>query len=733
MNSLKFGSFLVFFAVTLPCVGAPEPWDAPFVTDAAAVLQRATQISADEDANVLVLLDDYRISIDARGRARETHRKVYRILKEEAVEDWSVVEESYQPWREQKPSIRARVITKTGSMHVLDAKTIADAPEQQFDASTFSDTRTVRAPLPAVETGAVVEFEIATDWVPAFAEAGITQRLLVLDRVPFQHFHVSIDAAKGVPLRTIYRQIPDAAVRKTSSNDATHIECDLGPRKARKNFEGGLPPDVSQFPYVAFSTATSWQVLAARYAEIVERQIQAADVKALVGSVTAGETPIMIVGRLSTELHRNIRYTGVEFGESAVIPAQPADVLQRKFGDCKDKSALLVAMLRAAGLKASVALLRSGFSTDVDPSLPGLDLFDHAIVFVDGPQPLWVDATANHARAGILPSGDQGRLALIAAKETTDLVKLPEQTNTVDRNVFEVRFKDYGPGTIVETMESNGPSEMFLRNAYAANDNAKAALERYVKSAYAAKSLGTFDLAGKDDLTQPVRVTVEARDTRQVMTTTESAQIVLSATTLTSRLPYDLHRFQDRDEKESNSKRVNDYFFDEAGIRKPIYKLHPPALYQPANLPLSSSLNLGPLKLMRNYKKDADGVVEAEYTLEIPKRRITPMEYEQLREDLEKYDSQLSSRYQFRTRDSGVASDRRDVEGAGAHARERGEASGRGKLAHATFACINFGWIGPACACRGATGDRTGTGFLLGMADARLGVAERFVRSASAR
>jgi len=323
MAHLKLAPLLFLFLLNLRTARGAEPWDAPFAADASAILKRANQIpTADEDASVQILLEDHRISLEANGRARSTIRKVYRILKEDAVEDWASIEQAYQPWREQKPVIRARVITKAGSLHTLDPKTIADAPEQQFDASTFSDTRTVRAPLPAVEPGAVVEFEVATDSGPAFAEAGIIERLVVIDSVPIERFHVTIDAANGIPLQTVYRQIPDSAVRKTSSKGTTHIECELRPLKVRKEFELGLPPDTSTYPYFAFSTASSWKGLAARYAEIVDRQIQSAEVRALVASLPPGATPLELAGRLATELHRNIRYTGVEFGESAVIPAR---------------------------------------------------------------------------------------------------------------------------------------------------------------------------------------------------------------------------------------------------------------------------------------------------------------------------------------------------------------------------------------------------------------------------
>jgi tetratricopeptide (TPR) repeat protein len=338
----------------------------------------------------------------------------------------------------------------------------------------------------------------------------------------------------------------------------------------------------------------------------------------------------------------------VEFGEAAVVPAMPSEVLQRRFGDCKDKSALLVAMLRAAGLEANVALLRSGYGPDVDPNLPGLDLFDHAIVYVDGPRPLWIDATANHLRAGILPSEDQGRFALIAQKETAALVRIPEQMDSLDRRENAVQFKDFGWGSITEVMDSSGPSEAYLRSAYSANDNAKTVLEKYVKSAYLAKRLGAYELAGKDDLSQPVRVTVQAVETPQVVTGVDSANVLLGASLLIDSLPYEFRTvIPVTAAKEPEPARTNGFFFEQAGVTERVFKLYPPTLYRVGSLPAAARMELGPLRLSQTYKADANGVVEADFRLEIPKRRISVAEYEAVRAALQKYSAALSERISF--------------------------------------------------------------------------------------
>src|SRR4051812_40970118 len=71
-----------------------------------------------------------------------------------------------------------------------------------------------------------------------------------------------------------------------------------------------------------------------------------------------------------------------------------------------------------------------GPGPDVNSDLPGMNEFDHAIVYVPPPagggEPLWIDATAEYSQVGTLPSMDQGRLALIIAEGTTALTPTPE-------------------------------------------------------------------------------------------------------------------------------------------------------------------------------------------------------------------------------------------------------------------------------------------------------------------
>ena len=109
-----------------------------------------------------------------------------------------------------------------------------------------------------------------------------------------------------------------------------------------------------------FSTGSSWQNLARRYSDIVDKQIAGDDLKKFtrdaVGNATARS---VVIARALAAVEKNVRYAGVESVSRRSCRA-PHTVLGNKYGDCKDKATLLVAMLREAGIAAHVALLRAG-------------------------------------------------------------------------------------------------------------------------------------------------------------------------------------------------------------------------------------------------------------------------------------------------------------------------------------------------------------------------------------
>ncbi len=74
-----------------------------------------------------------------------------------------------------------------------------------------------------------------------------------------------------------------------------------------------------------------------------------------------------------------MRYVAVEMGVQGFRPRTPQQVLSNRFGDCKDKANLLIALLKSSGIEANFVLLNRGGATDV--TFPSWQ-FNHAICLV---------------------------------------------------------------------------------------------------------------------------------------------------------------------------------------------------------------------------------------------------------------------------------------------------------------------------------------------------------------
>ena len=108
---------------------------------------------------------------------------------------------------------------------------------------------------------------------------------------------------------------------------------------------------------------------------------------------------------------------------------------EKQYGVCRDKAALLVALLRTAGLNSYPVLINVG--THKDQEVPDAD-FNHAIVSVELKPREYVlmDPTDENTR-DLLPSGDCDQSYLVCRPDGEDLKLSPIQPP--DDNLMELR------------------------------------------------------------------------------------------------------------------------------------------------------------------------------------------------------------------------------------------------------------------------------------------------------
>lgn len=178
--------------------------------------------------------------------------------------------------------------------------------------------------------------------------------------------------------------------------------------------------------WLDLSTISSWSTIVKWYRDlsaprcVPDAVVRAKALELAKGAKTDEDKLRAIVHYVAQDIH----YQSTPFRLSAYVPTEGKQVVRERYGDCKDKAALLTSLLAAVGIKSKMVLL-SPRDHGVTPYLPS-PRFNHAIAVVDTSKgPLWVDATADQMQFGDLPMPDQGVPALIIDDATKDLTLTP--------------------------------------------------------------------------------------------------------------------------------------------------------------------------------------------------------------------------------------------------------------------------------------------------------------------
>ena len=229
------------------------------------------------------------------------------------------------------------------------------------------------------------------------------------------------------------------------------LKVDLPSEKAlehEKERRGRIEPDVT------FTSFRSWDDLSSWWWGISKDRMkpdtaitrEAAEIAA--GAVTEREK----VAALFAFVAGRIRYVNVSFRLGRMQPRPAADVLQNRYGDCKDKHGLLAALASAVGVDVRPVLINSA-ADDLHDDAPGPQQFDHLISVVRmGQAPsdwLWLDSTNPFSPPGyLLPPLRDKRALLVEADGAAAIVRTPKEPPFVPRHELSIQGALDGEGVL---------------------------------------------------------------------------------------------------------------------------------------------------------------------------------------------------------------------------------------------------------------------------------------------
>lgn len=168
--------------------------------------------------------------------------------------------------------------------------------------------------------------------------------------------------------------------------------------------------------------------------------------------------------RATAFVQGEVRYTGLDMGLQSHAPNVPELVIERRFGDCKDKTQLLIALLHEAGVPASPVLVNTRVNAAIAQRLPSPLAFDHVVVRAELPDgPVWIDPTRDRERGPLAGRGPLGfGLGLEIAPGSAGLIEVPapfpaEPVVDVEQRLdFTTKDDKYKVDFLVETAYRRG-------------------------------------------------------------------------------------------------------------------------------------------------------------------------------------------------------------------------------------------------------------------------------------
>lgn len=167
-------------------------------------------------------------------------------------------------------------------------------------------------------------------------------------------------------------------------------------------------------------------------------------------------------------VQEQVRYLLLGMDDGGYVPANADTTWSRRFGDCKGKTVLLLALLRELGIDAQPALVSSGAGDGLDKRLPMVAAFDHVLVrtAIAG-HVYWLDGTRAGDRSLDQIKTPLFRWALPATAAGSDLVPLipealeqPESVTTLDLDASQGLDV---PARATGTMSFKGDLALFWR------------------------------------------------------------------------------------------------------------------------------------------------------------------------------------------------------------------------------------------------------------------------------
>lgn len=390
------------------------------------------------DKSGIIHQDNTIIQVSQNGALEKLITKIYYVVNENGIKHFRLDSVDYNPDYEYIEIKSAKTVYRDGQE--FDAFNVKDYSLINENEKLYYKYNRKMVSFPKIKKDSVIVFQYAL-WSKnktTFNKSYFSDTVLSAHFYPLLNKEYIVILPKNLNLLYTYRHMkrkPKLSVKTVKKKKVYHWKFS---KPALLEYEQPMPPVEDISPMLMVSTFSKWDEIGEWIWKLSEEGLSInKDMQNFVHNIknkyTKQEDQIET---LYNFVRDKIRYVGIEYGLGSIKPRNAISVWSSRYGDCKDKSLLLVTLLKELNIKAYMGLVRTLDRGEENFKLPYLGAFNHAICVIPlKKKNLFLDGTANYFNIDEFPSFDRKNRVFLVNPNGYKFVKPPKFKPSENRRI----------------------------------------------------------------------------------------------------------------------------------------------------------------------------------------------------------------------------------------------------------------------------------------------------------